>query len=158
MQTWTVAKARNSFTELYHAVTNEWEEILVEHGSRKKAQKMSLVTTEFLDALVNRNYQFVVEWTYTQDDTAPDGWWTVWSPQFRLYGDGPAKEEALRSLAKAVIEEVSLAMQDVRAYFGSREQMFERFPYFRRIARLIEENGVADLDKVVATLGENMNE
>lgn len=155
MQTWTVAKARNSFAELYHAVTDEWNEIFVEHGSRKNAKKMSLVPTDLLDVMIDKNYKFTTEWTFTRDDTAPQGWWTAWVPQFGLYGDGPNKETALHSLAEAVVDEVSVVMQDVRGYFSSQDDFINRYPYFRRIFKLIKPDGSVNMDEVIATLTEN---
>ena len=158
MQVFTVAQARNNFPELYRAVTEEWNEVFVEHGSRKNAKKMSLVAAEFLDAVIDKNYKFTVEWTFTGDDTAPGGWWTAWSPEFRLYGDGPTKEEALRSLAQAVVDEVLTALRDPRGYFGGRDDFVARYPYFRRISKLMRADGAADLEAVIALLKENERE
>jgi len=155
MQAWTVAKARDNFTELYRNVTDNWNEFLVAHGSRKNPKQMSLVPTDFLDALLDKYFKFTVEWTYTDDDTAPEGWWTAWTPQLNLYGDGPTREAALHSLAEAVIDEVSYAFRDLRGYFGSQEHFVEKFPYFRRVARLQDEDGHFRIDKVIALLTES---
>lgn len=155
MQTFSVARARNNFTHLYHEVTEGWNECLVKHGSKKNPYQMSLIPTEFLDAMVDKTFKFTTDWTYTKDDTAPEGWWTVWVPQLNLFGDGPDKESALQALVDAVIDEVTFAFRDLRSYFGNHKEFNEKFPYFRRIARLQADDGSFDYARVADILTES---
>lgn len=91
--------------------------VTIQDGSQEPALCVHMLSDAVFQALLEQ-VRVPVRATYTRDDTAPHGWWTMDQDALGAAGDGATRDAALLVLAQAVVLHARGLAQDLGTRHG----------------------------------------
>lgn len=128
MDTATISSAKTQLPQLFRELISfQRLTVTVKHGTRQPALYVHILPDALFQALLDQ-VAIPVQATYTADDSAPEGWWTLDQATLGVYGDGATLDAALEALTEAAVTRAralarELALRDAEVSRGEMAVM-----------------------------------
>lgn len=127
-----VTDAKNKLTSIRREALTGREYILAD-AKRKNDPLVSLISTELLDELCEKNIIFTFKWVDQPTDSHKT--YSLWNNETGIYGIGETEQEAQSDFQHNIQEYASVYFENLPYYLSHKNPNREHYWYLRRVLR-----------------------
>jgi len=135
----SISTAKQDFPNIIRQAAKGFE-IITTNFKSSKAGKVSIISTEMFEEILDRAYKF-----YPVVEKDPDGnGYTIFIEELLIHGDAPTLFDALKDLAENLMDYAQDYLTRID-FFRQIENRRHHYPYLRRIAKYQDINHVMEV-------------